>query len=225
MTREEQLLFCKKCLNRQMDLQQGLVCQLTGEKANFQTECPDFDFDETAKPRPLDNEDNVSTEELQQQLSPELMAKLRKEQRLFLGLSSGLIVGLIGAILWGVITVVTKFQIGYMAIAIGAGVGLTIRTTGNGIDPIFKFSGAVISLFSVLLGNFFSLIGFIAIEEGLGYFETLPLFDYTYLSDIMIATFSPIDIVFYAIALGEGYYFSSRLITEKKLMELKQQAS
>ena len=53
MTREEQLNFCKKCLNRKMDLKQGLVCGLTGQRATFEKECPDFKIDEKIKHKEL----------------------------------------------------------------------------------------------------------------------------------------------------------------------------
>ncbi len=49
MTREEQLFFCKKCIHRKMDMQQGLICNLTSQKATFQNECSDFKHDETVK--------------------------------------------------------------------------------------------------------------------------------------------------------------------------------
>jgi len=221
MTREEQLIFCKKCLNRKMDMKQGLICNLTGQKATFENECADFKIDETVKVVPLDDNEGLQTSEIKQKLSPEIIEKLKMEQNLVAGILSGLIVGILGAVLWGVITVSTGFQIGYMAIAIGAGVGFAIRKFGNGIDNIFGFWGAGISLFSVLLGNFLSIIGFIANAEGLGYFETLTLLDYSYLPELMTETFSIIDLVFYGIAIYEGYRFSFRLITEKSIMEIR----
>ena len=220
MTREEHLFFCEKCLNRKMDMKQGLICVLTGERAKFQNECPYFKHDETVKEKPLDDIEGLQPNEVKHKLSPEMLEKLRMEQRMIPGILSGIIVGVVGAILWGIITVVTEFQIGYMAIAIGAGVGLTIRKFGNGIDPIFGYLGAGISLFSVLLGNFLSIILFIANSEGLGYFETLLLFNYNYLPQAMEATFSIMDLFFYAIAIFEGYNFSFRKITEKRIIEL-----
>jgi hypothetical protein len=50
MTRNEQLQFCKKCTNRKMDFQ-GLICSLTGEKANFEETCPDFKIDAAEETR------------------------------------------------------------------------------------------------------------------------------------------------------------------------------
>lgn len=221
MTREEQIVFCEKCVNRKMDLKQGLICCLTGEKATFQNECPDFKRDVTVEDVPLDDKEGLKTAEIKQKLSPEVIERLRMEQNLISGIVSGLIVGIIGAVLWGVITVSTGLQIGYVALGIGAGVGLAIRKFGNGLDPIFGFWGAGISLFSILLGNFLSIIGFIANSEGLGFIETLLRFNYSYLSTIMAETFSIIDLIFYGIAIYAGYKFSFRLITEKTIMELR----
>lgn len=138
--------------------------------------------------------------------------RLRMEQRLIPGILAGLGMGVAGAIVWGIITITTGFQIGYLALAIGAAVGFTIRKTGKGIDPIFGYWGAGIALFSVMLGNFFSAMGFLAGSVGLGYAETLLRFDYGYLLAIMQETFSPMDLVFYGIAVYEGYKFSFREI-------------
>lgn len=104
-----------------------------------------------------------------------------------------------------------------MAIAVGALVGLSIRFVGKGVDKIFGISGGIIAVLSCVLGNFFSIIGFIANTEGLGYFETLNVFNYSQLIPIMIETFSGIDLLFYGIAAYEGYKFSFRTFTEKDL--------
>jgi hypothetical protein len=63
MTREEQLRYCKKCTNRKMDMKQGLLCSLTGEKAAFEGRCPDYDLDEQVKQSSIQTnaEDKLST--------------------------------------------------------------------------------------------------------------------------------------------------------------------
>ena len=220
MTREEQLIFCKKCTNRKMDMQQGLICSLTGEKANFEIECPDFNLDESVKVA-LNDSDPIEQGEVKAQLSDQVLEKLRLEQNLPLATVVGIGAGLIGAILWGLITVATNYQIGYMAIAIGAGVGFSMRYIGKGIDQIFGIVGAVIAVLSCFMGNFFSVIGFYANAEGLEFFETLLLFDYSYFVPVMTETFSFMDIVFYGIAGYEGYKFSFRTFTEAEIATLK----
>lgn len=220
MTREEHVKFCKKCINRQFDMKVGLLCNLTGEKADFEKECKSFKLDESVIEK-MDNTEAVEHHEVLEKLSDKNIAKFKLEQDYTKGITTGVIVGTIGAILWGAITVATGFQIGYMAIAIGAGVGLSMRFTGKGIDQTFAITGGVIALLSCLLGNFLSVIGFIANLESLGYLETLYLFDYNQLIPVMSETFSPIDLLFYGIAGYEGYKFSFRTFTEKELYDLE----
>ena len=105
----------------------------------------------------------------------------------------------------------------FRSIAIGAGVGFAIRKMGKGIDQIFGISGAVISLLSVLFGNFLSIIGFAANHEGLGYIETLSMLDYSLVPELMKESFQPMDLLFYGLAIYAGYKFSFRKITEKEL--------
>ena len=45
MTREEQLNYCKVCKNKGFDKQQGIICNLTGSKADFQYECLSYQED------------------------------------------------------------------------------------------------------------------------------------------------------------------------------------
>lgn len=43
MTRTEQLKHCKVCLNQKFDLNQGIICSLTNEKADFEDQCDTFE--------------------------------------------------------------------------------------------------------------------------------------------------------------------------------------
>lgn len=45
MTRKEQLVFCKVCVNQKKDLQRGIVCSLTDQIADFETSCEYFERD------------------------------------------------------------------------------------------------------------------------------------------------------------------------------------
>lgn len=219
MTREEQLIFCKKCTNRKLDMQQGMLCNLTGEKAFFSTQCADYKLDTTIEEK-LEDSIPVSNEDLLAKISDKALDKLRLEQNFPMALITGIVVGIIGALLWATITVATDYQIGYMAIAIGAGVGFTIRYFGKGIDQIYGISGAIIAILSCALGNFFSIIGYIANTESIGYLKALSLFDYSFLVPLMSETFSFMDVLFYGFAAYQGYKLSFRAFTEKEISQL-----
>ena len=220
MTRDEQLAFCKKCTNRKMDLQQGLLCGLTGEKANFQDECPDYNLDETIKP-PLNYTDQLDPGEIKTRLNTDAVEKLRMEQNLPVAIIAGVLAGLVGAALWAIISVTTGYQIGYLAIGIGAIVGVAMRFTGKGIDQIFGISGGIIAIFSCFIGNYFSIVGYFSNQQGVDFFEILSLIGYDGFLTIMQESFRFIDLVFYGIAAGAGYKFAFRAFTEGDLAKLK----
>lgn len=129
--------------------------------------------------------------------------RLRLEQNMPLALLGGVGAAVIGAVLWAIITVATNVQIGYMAVALGFLVGYTVRFAGKGLDQAFGILGAVLALAGCLLGNLLTLVGFIANDEGLGYMQVLLGIDYSVVPSVMMATFSPIDLLFYGLATYE----------------------
>lgn len=147
------------------------------------------------------------------------MEKLKLEQNFPMGLIAGLIAAIVSAALWAAITVATKYQIGYMAIAVGFLVGYAMQYAGKGIDKMYGYTGAVLSLFGCLLGNFFSLVGFAADSEGVGYFEMFSMINYSAVPDAMMESFNAIDLLFYGLAIYEGYKFSFRKITEEEIIQ------
>ncbi len=102
------------------------------------------------------------------------------------------------------------YQIGYMAIAVGFVVGFAIRFAGKGIDKVFGVTGAILALFGCLTGNFFSQIAFGADYLEMSYTDVLSavLSEPSLIKDIMVDSFSPMDVVFYGIAIFAGYRYS-----------------
>lgn len=42
MTREDQVQICRACMHKKMDMERGIVCNLTDERATFAGECSSF---------------------------------------------------------------------------------------------------------------------------------------------------------------------------------------
>ena len=210
MTREEHLKFCKKCTNRKMDMHQGLICILTNKKASFEETCENFQRDVLVKDEI--KLENRSTIEIVNELPIEIKSRLAPHQELVYAIIGGFFLSIICALIWAVITVATEYQIGFMAIGVGFIVGMGIRFFGAGIDPIFGLLGGFYALLGCLLGNLFSQVGFIAVEQSLGYFETLTFLDLATIILIYQESFSIMDLLFYGIAIFEGYKFAFRPI-------------
>jgi hypothetical protein len=151
-----------------------------------------------------------------------LMGKLLEQQNLPMAVVGGVVAALVGAAIWGAVTVLTKFQIGWMAVGVGFLVGYAVRIFGKGVSSSFGVVGAVCALLGCLLGNLLSACGFVSIQESIPFFQvvSLVLAKPAAISELMIATFSPMDLLFYGIAVYEGYRFAFRQITQEELETL-----
>jgi len=150
----------------------------------------------------------------------QVLDQMRSGQNLGVGIIAGLFGSVIGAGIWAGITVLTHFQIGWMAVGVGFLVGVAIKKFGNGIDKSFGYVGAALALFGCALGNLLAVCGEIAIEYEMGYFDVLSRLNPEIIKDLMVDTFSPMDIVFYIIALYEAYYLSFRRPTRREITAL-----
>ena len=166
---------------------------------------------------PVDSTPDPSESEFSQEESEHIFSVLYAQQNLPMGILAGLITSIGSAVAWAAITVAMEYQIGWLAIAVGFIVGYAVRIGGKGISKIFGIVGASLAIIAVLGGNFLSIIGFIANEHNFGYFDVLRSFPYSETFVVMKETFSPIDILFYGLALWEGYRFSFRQITPEMI--------
>ncbi len=216
MTREEQLIYCKKCKNRAFDPKHGIICNLTNKVADFEKECKDFIPDEAIKEVTSGDKDTIVKKPAK--LSSQVLMEIKSHQVLSYAVVGGFLLAVICAIIWAFITVTTEYQIGFMAIGVGFVVGMGVRFFGAGLDTVYGFVGAVLSLLGCALGNLFSQVGFIAHAQSLGYIETLSYLDLNTVILIFTESFSPMDVLFYGIAVVEGYKFAFRPITEAMIL-------
>lgn len=156
----------------------------------------------------------INISEPEQQLALE---RLRAEQNLVIAIVAGLAAAVFGAGVWAAVTVITEYQIGWMAIGIGFLVGISMRMVGKGLDQIYGITGAILSLIGCALGNLLTVTYFIAESEGYEYGELLEQMTLPLAIEFMSLTFNPMDLIFYAIAVYFGYKYAFRVITEEDL--------
>lgn len=153
----------------------------------------------------------------------QFMREVKSRQNLPMAIFGGFIASIIAAVLWATITYATNYKIGFAAIGVGFLVGYAVRFLGKGISPIFGVVGAFFALFGCLFGDLLTtMIAAARIEEVpvsmiLNAFITAP----GIVLDIFKETFSPIDLLFYAIAVYEGYKVSLRQIGDDELAALR----
>ena len=203
MRKLEGIEACRNCVSRNFVNGRGLVCKQTNNIPDFEGECADFIIDEELiKSAPLP-EESVA-EEIN-------MEALLKEENLPSAIIWGLLASVAGAIIWGLISVSANIQMGIMAVGMGFIVGHVVRAKGKGIRPIFGIVGALLSLFGCFLGDFLSIIGFVAKEYNQPFIETLLHTDFGVMANALFKNLFSMTALFYGIALFEGYKLSFRL--------------
>lgn len=220
LSKYQQLEICKQCENRKFDISVGIYCSLTGNKPDFLNSCSNFIKDETVIIKEADDEYLLLDKDLKNKLPEHLYNDLVLSQNLSAAIIFGTIASVLSAILWTVFTLVTGFQLGIMALAVGAIVGFTVRFTGKGISKKFGVIGALLSLIGCLLGNILSLTQLVAVYNNLNFWDLLFSLNLKTMFLMLVDWFDPVDIVFYSIAVYEGFRFSLVQITEKKMKEL-----
>lgn len=148
------------------------------------------------------------------------MDRIRDDQNLMMGILGGLAGAGIGAVLWAVITVLTQYQIGYMALGVGFLAGLGVKFLGRGIDPAFQFAGAALALAGCLAGNFMVMIAFGTMETGLPVSTILSVLTPSLLVELYADAFSVIDLLFYGLAVSIGYKTALTTIPKADLQKL-----
>ena len=149
-----------------------------------------------------------------------LKQRLESEQNLLLGIVAGAVASLAGAGVWAGVTVATGYQMGFMAIGIGFLVGFGVRALGKGVTNIFGIVGAALSLLGCALGNLLAVSAMVAAEEGVPFMSLIAQLNPALVQELMVAFFSPMDLLFYGIAVYYGYKLAFRQLTDQDLNQI-----
>jgi hypothetical protein len=85
----------------------------------------------------------------------------------------GAVAATIGAVIWAIITRLTGYQIGFMAIGIGILVGVAVRVASDQDGMEIGLLGGALSLFGVVLGNLLAACAFIASNNSESFLQVL----------------------------------------------------
>ncbi len=130
------------------------------------------------------------------------------EANIIYGLFAGILAAIICAVVWAIVTVVTNYQIGWMAVGLGYVVGMAVKNFGRGQTKAYALTGGTLALLGCVAGNIFTTIGLTAQSEGINIFQTLYLVDPMYWIEVFPKSIQPMDFLFYGIAIYEGFKFS-----------------
>jgi hypothetical protein len=134
-----------------------------------------------------------------------------------MGIIGGILGAIAGAIVWALITGVTGYQIGWVAIGVGYVVGKSVSYFGNGEHTNFRIIGVVFALLGCLLGNLIAVAIIISDYYGISLLEFIALMNFRMIIDLFVDTFEVMDLFFYGLAIYQGYKVSVKNVTSKEI--------
>ncbi len=111
----------------------------------------------------------------------------------------------VGALIWAGITALTNYQIGFMAIGVGVLVGFAVRLAGEGETAVYRVIAAAAAGLGCAFGNLLTGAYVFANEVQVPVTRVLEALDLELITNIMIGMFSPIDLLFYALAIHQAW--------------------
>jgi len=132
-----------------------------------------------------------------------------REENLPFGILAGTVAAIVGALIWMGITVATGMHVGYVALGVGALVGLAVRYVGHGSSMIFGIIGAVFTLIGCLGGEILTMVQLSTTPQH-DFYSVLTTVDLTQLVPRILDKTDPIMYLIYAIGIFEGYKLSIR---------------
>ena len=130
--------------------------------------------------------------------------------RMGLAVAAGIAAAIVGAILWAVFVYVTNMELGLVAIAVGALVGISVREAGRSSHNSFGIIGAVCAAFGWALGTVMCDVAILAKQAGAPFSDVISRIGASGTVTLAIGSSDAIDLLFLAIAVWEGYKFAKR---------------
>ncbi len=142
----------------------------------------------------------------------------RTNQHLPMAVLAGSIGAFLGALAWLGLTAFTSFQVGWMAIAIGVGIGGIVRVAGKGIDRDFGLIAAILALVGSGAGTLLSACWMLAVQSEQTAFMDL-LFSLTpgLIGQLYAGMLSPMNMAYYGAAAIAAYWLGIRRIRREEM--------
>lgn len=137
------------------------------------------------------------------------MEQINHKKEIIKAFVVGTIAAIIGAVIWAGIVALTNYQIGYIAILIGAIVGWSIHLTTHATTISYSIIGAILSLLGCVIGDFLATAYIVSSALKVPYFEFLKrIYVLNEFQLLIQSTYQMTDILFYGLSAYAGFKFS-----------------
>jgi len=136
------------------------------------------------------------------------IAQLRARQNFPRAVGAGLAAAVIGALLWAAFVYATNYELGLIAVAVGALVGIAVREAGQGVDSKFGVLGALCAAFGWVLGTLMVVVAMVSKQADVGMLEAAGRLGLGGCVSLALENGDAMELLFLAIAVYEGWKFA-----------------
>jgi len=146
-----------------------------------------------------------------------IQASLRQKQgsvNMLSGFIGGALAAVFGAIIWAAVAFFAHYEFGFISIGVGLIVGYSTRAMAGHGNPAVGLMSGGLSMGACMLGGVLAAIAIVAQNDpaSIGFLNYFVI-SFTH-PDILLKifglVFDPLDMLFYLIAIYNGYHFGSR---------------
>lgn len=137
----------------------------------------------------------------------------RRSSNIPRAIGAGLATAILSGTVWGGLVFALNIRLGVLAIAVGWSVGMAVRHFGRGRSEVFGLIAILAALLGCATGDILGGCALIAEQADVSIFRVFATFDGKAFAEILHLMFSPMDALFYLLALFASY--KSAVITEE----------
>lgn len=133
---------------------------------------------------------------------------------------AGAVAMFVAAMAYGITVAVWPFSYGFAAAGVGIVVGLATGFLGRGISAKFGMLAAGYTVLGCVVGNLFAKAMDLAIQKSVSPLEVLRGQSLSTLADWSVSGLSPIDLVFWCVAVAGAVFFATRSLSRQDRLAL-----
>jgi hypothetical protein len=138
------------------------------------------------------------------------LEQLRKKQKPLLAISAGILAFIATTVLW--ILMASKYQVSWMALAVGFGTAFSIQYAGKIVDQWYGCIAAFLTLLAIIVGTLNTAVNIFATGKKIAKSEVLAQLDFSMAMSFFTAIMRPIDVLLSLGAIFAAFWFSFKHI-------------
>lgn len=142
--------------------------------------------------------------------------RLIAEQNLPFAAMMGAVVMLALTAAWVGIAAYKGQIMGYLVIAIGAGIGYAIQVFGKGLNSRFVILACVLTFLSCMIGNILAAVAIEAIDHQMPVMEILGVLNLRAVSSFIFINLGLLDLAFWIVAVSVAGYAARRRLNQQE---------